>query len=276
MSDYLNNLVVRTLQRQEVVRPRLTSLFEPSAIGPPFASPADVETISFGQPQATRSSLQPPVAPPQESRPPAPPLAHLPARHEAFTKEAERDGLEVRLSGAPATREREPSPVEPVPLVAVKTEDEERPPSHTQTEKPAPVVVVRNDTRDGHNLKSAAKVEKAPTIEGETNGLEARLAALEARRSDDTGRQEAGWQAPSEVAQEAPPPAAPYFSPRFEPPARGFVSPQERPHITVTIGRVDVRAVFPTPADTPRPAASRPGSTTTLAEYLKQRERGQR
>src|SRR5262245_23154667 len=196
MSDYLNNLVVRTLERQEVVRPRLTSLFEPSAVGPLPASPADVETITFGQPHATPSSPKPPVGPPPESRPPAPPLAPLPARHETFTKEAERNGLEVRLSGASSTLEREPAPAPPAPLVAAKTEDEARPPSHTQTEKPAPVVVVRHDTRDGHNLKSAAKVEEAPTIEGETSGLEARLAALEARRSDVTGRKGAGWQSP--------------------------------------------------------------------------------
>ena len=276
MSDYLNNLVVRTLQRQEVVRPRLASHFEPSAIGPLPAPPADVETTSFGQPQATpSSSLQLPVAPPPESRPPAPPLAHLPARRETFTREVERNGLEVRLFEAPAIREREPAPAPPVPFVEAKSEDEARPPSHAQTEKPAPVVVVRHDTRDGHDPKSAAKVEGAPTV-GATSGLEARLAALEVRRSNDTGRLGAGWQGPSEVTQEAPTPAAPYFSPRVAPPARGFESPPERPHITVTIGRVDVRAVFPTPADTPRPAAPRPGSTTPLAEYLKQRERGQR
>jgi hypothetical protein len=276
MSDYLNNLVVRTLQQQEVVRPRLTSPFEPPAIGPLPASPADVETISFGRPQATPSSLQLPVAPPPESRPPAPPLAPLPVRHETFAKEAERKGLEVRLSGAAATSEREPALVRPVPFVAAKTEDEARPPSHTQTEQPTPVIVVRRDTRDWHDPKPAAKVEEAPTIEGETSGLEARLAALEVRRSADTGRPEAGWQAPSEVAQLAPPPASPYISPRVALPARGFESAHERPHITVTIGRVDVRAVFPTPADTPRPAAPRPRATTTLAEYLKQREREQR
>jgi hypothetical protein len=67
------------------------------------------------------------------------------------------------------------------------------------------------------------------------------------------------------------------FTPAAAPPRAPERRParsDEPPHVHVTIGRVDVRAVFapaePTHAPAPRP---RP---TTLAEYLKQREGGRR
>ena len=69
----------------------------------------------------------------------------------------------------------------------------------------------------------------------------------------------------------ATPPSAPPVAP-----AHGSERTDEPPHVTVTIGRVDVRAVFPAPVAAPRAPAPRPGPKTTLTEYLKQRERGQR
>jgi hypothetical protein len=77
------------------------------------------------------------------------------------------------------------------------------------------------------------------------------------------------------TARPAPPPLTPAVAPRPDP-ARGFERRGEPPRVTVTIGRVDVRAIFPAPAEAPRAPAPRPGPATTLADYLKQRERGQR
>jgi hypothetical protein len=49
-------------------------------------------------------------------------------------------------------------------------------------------------------------------------------------------------------------------------------APQERPQVTVTIGRVEVRAVFSPPApEQPKP---RPAPAMSLEEYLKQRDGG--
>ena len=109
-------------------------------------------------------------------------------------------------------------------------------------------------------------------------GLEGRVASLESSRVDERRRHEASGPAPGAVVHATRQPAAqPLTTPVAQPArARGFERRDEPPHVTVTIGRVDVRAVFPLQAETPRTPAPRPGPTTTLAEYLKQRERGRR
>jgi hypothetical protein len=48
------------------------------------------------------------------------------------------------------------------------------------------------------------------------------------------------------------------------------------PVIRVTIGRIEVRAVFPPAATPPTPARKPPAGTLSLEEYLKQRSEGKR
>lgn len=60
-------------------------------------------------------------------------------------------------------------------------------------------------------------------------------------------------------------PSTPAFTPQRE----------AEPTIKVTIGRVDVRAMMPTPP-APRPASPRPKPSLSLDAYLKQREEGKR
>jgi hypothetical protein len=46
--------------------------------------------------------------------------------------------------------------------------------------------------------------------------------------------------------------------------------------IRVTIGRIDVRAVFPPAAAAPAPARKTPAGALSLDDYLKQRSEGKR
>jgi hypothetical protein len=287
MSNYLNHLAARALRRQEPVRPRLPSLFEPPAGAhvPLPAEAAEAEAVSFELRAEAPSTIQTPAlrfAPPPDPRPPSPDVAaQTPApsalRPAPLPSEAGREQHESGPAAHAWTREREAGGESPTPRAAAQGAEAAAPPRRTRAEAPAPVEVVRRVERGADEAGASSRAEKMMGGAGESaRELARRVAALEATRADEQGRRDSHGAERDAFMHPAPPAAAaPPASPRgaAPPPARGFERRDEPPHVHVTIGRVDVRAVFPAPAAPPAAPAPRP-APQTLAEYLKRRERG--
>lgn len=277
MSEYLNNLAARALRRQDSVRPRLASLYEPpnGALASLPAGPSDVETTSFGHAADAPSTIRTP-APHLDSHPPAhetaaPPLAHGSPRADAFEGETGREGREFGPSAPDAPRARASAGESQPHFTPVEREVEAPPPRRPRAETPRRAETVRHETRVAEAADASGRATDASAgVEDRVQELEGRVASLEALRADAKGR-EALRAAPGALV---PVTARPY-TPAVAPP-RAVEPMDEPPRVIVTIGRVDVRAIFPAPAPAPRAPAPRPGPTTTLAEYLKQRERGPR
>jgi hypothetical protein len=289
MSNFLNNLAARALRRQETVRPRIASLFEPPT-GPSStlpAGPSDVETTLFERMSDAPSTIRPnaPQAVPHlDSNPPvhesaAHPPTPVSPRHDAPAGEAGRTGGGLRPV-APAAPLWGESAGEGRPHFTSAEPGGEAPPSTgRQAEMPQQVEVVRRDGRvAGAPEVAARETEAFAGTEEKVRELEGRVASLEASRTDEGGGNETSRPAPgSAVPVTTRPAATPYTPASAAPPApvRGVERGDEPPHVNVTIGRVEVRAVFPAPAEAPRQPASRRGPTP-LAEYLSQREGGRR
>jgi hypothetical protein len=211
MSDYLNNLVARTLSLAPVVQPRLSSLFEPvSAFG------ADAGRASF-ESETTRADLSP---------------TRTNGRAEVQIETTERDvnperrELREQSRGAAA----QPHSFGPVAL---------QHPAHVASQRVIP------EPNPSHS---------AIREQGETSLIirpQASISAGAANRQDSSN-------------------VVPAHSLHAKPPAAE--GPQT---ISVTIGRVDVRAVFSPPLST-RVNRAQPRAPMSLDEYLKQRSGGRR
>ena len=282
MSDYLKNLAARALQRHEAVRPRLASLYEPSSgANPPLLSdPDNPETIS-SEPAAdalsTRrsteeapSTIRPPTAPPS-AMPPMPTAA----APRTSAEDSEKARSEFRPAVPAAPRERESTERDQPQFTSAEDQDE----THRKAQETVRrVEVVRHETR----VTGAADMRRGATeaSAGERmRGIEGRVASPEGTRAVEGGRRGAFSPAPGAFATTLLPPSPSPFTPAAAPqpdPTTDFARRDVSPRITVTIGRVDVRAVFPAPPEAARAPVQRPGPATTLAEYLKRRERGGR
>lgn len=239
MSNFLNNLVARTLNLAPVVQPRVMSRFEPAQAAPDQS--VEVETPTPPQPQVTTNIFE----------------SHV---------------------------------TEPAPVVITQ------PPVDYQQV----INTVRNTYVDSHDVVQVPTVEKVREHSIETRihtekSTDSRLEIRENRILERVPAPEAPKQNPpnprlqtpepapvaKEVATPTPaPPIVPRVVTRIEPApvVKPVVVPpvfQSEPTetINVTIGRVDVRAVFSSQA--PKVPA-RSASTTSLDDYLKQRSEGRR
>ena len=290
MSDYLNKLAARALGRREAVRPRLASIYEPhnGAQTPPLGEAESAEPPSFTQTTDVLSTIRPTsptIAPLSEPRPPA----QDSIGQGTFTREPQAN----YTTSEPARESREMRPSTPSPLVqrealydaTVRLKDDDRNvadrPRTGRAEPVAPVEVVRQEKRMSHAADAGDRREakSADAVEESMRELRARVASLEAAGVEASKNREAVKTAASPNIPAPQQPSPPALAPRAAPPVpvRGDVRREEPPQINVTIGRVEVRAVFPASSfEAPRPAAPRPNPAITLAEYLKQRERGRR
>lgn len=287
MTDFLNNLAARALRRQEPVRPRIASRFEtPSAAGPLQAAPADMETTVF-EPAPDASStirpLAPPFAPhaqttPHEPDAQAPP--HASARADARANEEPRARSEFRPAPTVPPHVREPATERQTPFApAERGAAASPPPTRTPAGTLQPLEPFRPEKSRARAPEADAHASEASNgTEERVRELEGRVAALEASRADERARRaarvntQAAFVPATTTRPESSPLAPSNAAPRA--PERNYEQRNEPPHVNVTIGRVDVRAVH-TPAQTPRAPAPGP-KPTTLAEYLKQREGGRR
>ena len=287
MSDYLANLAAKALGRTEPVRPRLSSRFEPVGALPLLpAEPTEVEAVSerptdpastirvSAQPVATSLYRSPPAVAPIAAG--VTPRSPLPSERSGEIVAGQRSSrpLEADAVGEPTTTRKQPASFNPPPQEDPTPTRERRRPetplrveiAGLQTEEPAPPDTDEQPDR------------AAPGVEARMRGIEGRLASLEAsavsyaiapRQGDSLGPGVVTRALPrSAVAAPTAQAAAPVVV--------GTVEPRDVPsQVSVTIGRVEVRATFPAPVPAPRTPAARAGATT-LAEYLKQRERGRR
>ncbi len=238
MSDYLNTLAARTLRLGPVVQPRLASLFEPVSPGPANQPVSEVsETRSLpSQPVAELSVL------PREKKEPD------------IEGSAKNERAGVVLQSQPMRATFLPAPVMPPSLFSI------------------------NDTagtREVHNEELAQPLARPDSIttssKTDSNTTPSRIKPEVRITSTATAREQI-QPLPSAPAYAAPP--SPLSSARNA--GTQASTPAEAPEaVVVTIGRVDVRAVFPTPPAAPRSNGVQQ-KTMSLDEYLKQRSEGRR
>ncbi len=270
MSDFLSNVVARSLGIAETVRPRLPSLFEPYRraggslalrVESSVTGAVDVEQDHEGTATATGH-----FEPGRGARPSAP--TSLPSRASDSAQAPWRSAHNLRLE-----------------LV-----DNNRPPGPLQAESWAGE---RGPVRD--LLPAGAPLDLSSSSHHPTEApfVLNPLASVVGRKREPDLTQDQTPGAPSEPESGAPNVAVPgHFPPlqsrRVARPtyaspaaigARGHAplptNGSTEPAVHVTIGRVEVRAIFPDPPARRLPMA-KPRPTLSLDEYLKQRDRGER
>jgi len=245
MSDYLNTLIARTLRLEPVVQPRLASLFEPVSPGPVNQPASEVSE--------TRSL--------EETLPR--PTAELSQRKEKKEPNAEssvtNEQAAVVLQSQPMRASLLPASLLPAPVMPaspfsindtagtreVRNEELARPLAHTD---PITTSSKTDSNTTPSRIKPEVRIISTATDRGQIQPL------------------------PSVPAYAAPP--SPLSSARNA--GIQASTPAEAPEaVVVTIGRVDVRAIFPPSPATPRPHRVQQQSMS-LDEYLKQRSEGRR
>jgi hypothetical protein len=262
MSDYLNNLVGRTLRLAPVVRPRLPSLFEPL----PAEGGVSVEAFLPPHEDGKSASAAVAVAPPSMNADVASanPVTNSPNLMSGRIGGQPGNGSGVMDQPVPLTYAN--SAAQPVPTpVSTQTFGTNRPSIPDQTLKSGPTphgpagspANVPRPIGPSVTTRADMRTESGPPGTPEERSLarptplnnesmRAVAASLGRERGRSRGR--------------GPSPAAP--------------APDAPPKISVTIGRVDVRAVYP-PAQAPRPRNVHP-APMSLDEYLKQQAEGRR
>jgi hypothetical protein len=261
MSDYLNNLVARALNMTPVVQPRLTSLFEPSAEGflaHSFEHGTVRESLTAREltHQASPASVEQAPAPLSQPRTP---ISIEPgegevgprprSRFESFEHHEEYKEAESKEQFLP----RAASLVQ-APLLSWATAVPSAPPASNVAigSLTQPSLVEQNaQTSSAQRQTSAsdisARLEPAPA-----QPLRPSTPAIIVRQPDSPPIMPTG-RVMKQTAEAAEPPQT----------------------ISVTIGRVDVRAVFPQPPASRVSRTEKPAAMS-LDEYLKRRSEARR
>lgn len=272
MSDFLTNLVSRTLQANEPVQPRIPVLFEPLR-SPSFAEEATEsreasppaqgerrERVDAAQPSRTEPvhTIRMPVEPEPEVRPrePSPQIAvteRAPRVERIITeREIVREPVIIeqttRVIDHPAPSDR---PIDKANRILERVEIR-----HTQAPRPvvphesiaaipSPVVEVRNERVEHHHTAERHTVE----------------------RFDKTKPSEAERPMSAPLQRET----SPFIQPRLELPELPKLPEAQTPEptIEVTIGRIEIRAAVPDSKPQVKPRTHVPA--LSLQDYLKQR-----
>jgi len=286
MSDYLARLVERnvnpgrTVHPGAEVHPRLPALFEPPTgsgrrgsplVTPPQPSAAEGEEHLPARPAASRAATPSPASSPRDdsdaSRAPARPRPSSPTafEHDEPTVVPPSAGVSnrpFRLSAPPTRSTRDETPAERPPfesrvldaLAALRSAR-----SHTEAE----VNVWTDRTVRGGTL--------VPRVEDETERApESERAATTAQGESALLGRARGGGPEHRVSLDM----RPYVTPAVRQEAaqaKGATAPVVR----VTIGRIEVRGIMPSPP-APRAIPGTRGPALTLEEYLRQRSEGRR
>jgi hypothetical protein len=261
MSDYLNNLVARTLNLAPVVQPRLASLFEPSS----FKGSMDPVSIDTETARDDRSRHE------LTSR-----VASLNLSPSQFTQEqlpvapTEAEGFERTLTGVRRTSEnRQPA-------------EQATASSQTLHAIPVRIRLLAHDnpgarTDDATSAATENDDPKSKTAIARTTQIAAkqlphpRPSQAKVRDLVEFASQPAGQSIIANSPEHADKPLI-ASAPRVN--ARSVAPVEQPPTISVTIGRVDVRAIF-APSPAPRASRTQPAAMS-LDEYLKRRSEGRR
>lgn len=245
MADFLSRLAERTLGTAQVARPLATPLF-----GPAPAAPDVLEEVASNDPEGVirpGSSTPPPHASftPFADPPASPPSAQAdptaPTQGASAQQPVEEAGL--------VTGWDQVEPIRVLPPTRPQTTDPSAPIAPSPSDRLTPLVPIAFGARD------AAASSLRPPSEADEAEAPARVNVLALVRPARPDGQFTADRVESE-RQVRPADTAP------------------EPTINVTIGRIEVRAVFPTPLPArPAPAA---GPQLTIEEYAKQRREGRR
>ena len=241
MSNYLNSLVGRALRLGPVVQPRPTSLFEPVVAGP-STEPSFSEVA-----ETTRSRQQFP----DPSLRVTPEPSDLPIQKRENIARSEVTNTSIQPRQTPATVV--PAPELPPSLFSLHAM--ENLPA-ARDKEPLPRVVDDDRTSESTPLLIKPEVRVVPT-------------------TTDHEQSEPSLRTPSTAAipaQVAPPSR---FSQSRSLNAQPSAPGDAVETVVVTIGRVDVRAIFPAPQAARRATRTQP-QPLSLDEYLKQRNEGRR
>jgi hypothetical protein len=244
MSNFLNNLVARTLELAPVVQPRIQSRFEPVQATTPAAPDQTVELEAPPEPQVATTKIV-------ETDPK--PIVVAPQQHTDLHQ----------VINTIRNTHVESHEVVQIPIIE-KVREQTQTETRIHTEK---------NTDSRLEIRENQILERAPRPEApRQNPPNPRLHLPEpappvTREAPVTTPQPI---VPRVVTRIEPVPVAP--APRFEVPPLIQSEPTET--INVTIGRVDVRAVFSSQA--PAAPRSRPAVVNSLDDYLKQRSEGRR
>jgi hypothetical protein len=292
MSDFLSRLVGRSLGPSQAMQPRVPSLYEPhrKGTGPLWAKHAfgaedagreSKNELTFGDEPGSENR-----GPQSEFRPEEP--SRRPKQAQSVTLVNLGHGTEesqlVRPSGSavPAVRSvaqaREAASVSPEDVSNKATQA----PSQAETAIPSNAIrpsglfraAIRNGAASNSEGAERPSVElRGPQLSGQS--LIAGTAKADAAIPSDPP-------VPSRVPAAKPPMLVVPSSSRSQKlddpeaanfPASSYISQTSEPSIRVSIGRVEVRAIFPTPPPRRAPPA-RPKPSLSLDDYLKQRNRG--
>jgi hypothetical protein len=240
MSDYLNTLVARTLRLGPVVQPRLASLFEPVSPGP-----ANQPASEVSETRSLEEALPRPTAE----------LSQRTEKKEPNTESSvtnERAG--VVLQSQPMRATVLPAPAMPPPPFAINDTADTREVRDEELRLPS----ARTDS-----ITTSSKTDSNTTpsrIKPEVRIISTAI---------DRGQIQPLHSVPAHAA-----PPSPLSSARNA--GTQASTPAEAPEaVVVTIGRVDVRAIFP-PSPAPPRSHRIQQQSMSLDEYLKQRSEGRR
>jgi hypothetical protein len=279
MSDYLGNLVTRTISQATVVRPQLPSLFEPSIASGQVRSQLEFEEAFSEPPPATQqneAAARNPASNPTPHQsvlgePESERIAHRTGTSRlnlAPTQSVVRDPkpMAPRVSRPKAIRRAsgnaDPSPEDIVPGPASKRRESRSVPVQVEANvEPVAPELRKNDSRAGQRESSSrrARASETPTSVSQLS-------------TPDYPPKNPSLVRPAATVQkiravESVIPAIRSF-PQFPPAAK----PASAPTINVTIGRVEIRATSPVPP--PQRARPKSANVLSLEDYLRQRASG--
>ena len=291
MSDYLGNLAARSLGLVPVARPRVASRFEPAS-GPPRPGVPLASTYVVVE-SADRPSA---VVPPHTTRTFEQDTIAL--AQPRTLPIVQQEAIEVRANHTGWTRPRRTTRSDgeaPDPLVGSATDrlsSATEPPASPTVFAPHPIaslephllpieppqpVTARTVAAPVTTDASRPESEGRPVLSADPEyvrrqRLEDRLSVLERSLRRPASPGEPGSRvvppAPTVPVIQPPEPAPPVIRTA----SALIVAPESTRTVHVTIGRVDVRAVVPTPAaPRTRTRAAAPAASLSLEEYLKQR-----
>lgn len=297
MSDYLNNLLARTLNLAPVVQPRLASLFEPATPNSGASNRPLFEATSLGEAHA-ESESSPQLSPSLPAQTGQPSPQHLQATFALPTAPLERKQSEggeryesredsSRHSLRPLSTVTPPAPpaltaqsARTAPDVPRETSEILRPlPSSTR------LPARRDEAGERTGTPRASEANRQQTWEGiepkVRQVVNEELASFRRAQTRASGGAEAETPPPQQQAREASqtPVVAQRQDNGTKKSSQAFPveTAEPSPTINVSIGRVDVRAIISQQPAAPaeRPPAQKSG-TLSLDEYLKQRSGGRR
>ncbi|MCU1264354.1 MAG: hypothetical protein JWM21_672 [Acidobacteria bacterium] len=288
MSDYLKNLVARTFGLAPTVQPRLASLFEPVSAATNTVTEVPLKTYETDETGAALPSTPPiavvPVtnAVPKNKAQTQPEASwHDEPDQKQIIAEAVRQNLDQRTHDVFRHTSLIPGPPRTSRNASATRLTPQSPGPITPHDAERPAVVAQIQTLPG-NVSAArghSSGDSWPELEPRvTQLIDHRLGSLPSEWAAD--RQQVN----TEVTAEAPSPrsvagaaaagATWVTQPRQT--VNNFPAPAEPPEtISVTIGRVDVRAIFEPQAPT-RSARSQTAAVNALDDYLKKRSEGRR